>query len=100
MQIAGSNKLKKFVKAHHQAKAPAENWLRHMQESAFRTPAELQVCFPQADNTGVALIFNLGPYRLAAKVDYGRGIVNITWVGTHDEYDKLNRDRKRRGNKW
>jgi mRNA interferase HigB len=36
-------------------------------------------------------VFNIkgNAYRLVAAIDYRRGIVFIKWLGSHQEYDKI-----------
>ncbi len=57
-----------------------------------QTPADVKELYGSADFVGEGrIVFNIGgnKYRLVAWVKYSIKLVLIKWVGTHEEYDKI-----------
>ena len=65
----------------------------HADPTALDTPAKVKSRYPYASILGDdRVVFNVkgNDYRLVVRMNYGRGIAYIRFVGTHAEYDDVN----------
>jgi len=64
----------------------------NLQRIEFKNPNEIKALFGSADvvNNG-KIVFNIcgNRYRLIAKFNYTKHLVFVLFVGTHQEYDKI-----------
>jgi mRNA interferase HigB len=92
MRVIARRTLRQFVERYPEAETPLDDWYRLMTHGTFRTPHELKRAFPYVSilKSGVA-VFNVGgnKYRLAASLWYEGQVAYVKFVGTHEEYDKL-----------
>jgi mRNA interferase HigB len=73
-------------------KSALDSWFHEVQDSDWRTPADVTRNYANASIVGGdRVVFNVkgNSYRLVAAVDYHRQIVFIKWIGTHAQYDKI-----------
>lgn len=92
MKIANKELLDDFVQAHAQAAKPLNKWVDVVKAVQWKTHAELKNTFPSADCVkNGRYVFNIGGnnYRIVAVVIFIGGVMNIRFVGTHSEYDKI-----------
>ena len=92
MIIANKELLEDFVQTHPQAIKPLNKWIDVVRVAQWRTHAELKAMFPSADYVkNGRYVFNIGGnnYRLVAVVIFIGGVMNIRFVGTHSEYDRI-----------
>ncbi len=92
MIIANKEILDDFVRSHAQAAKPLNKWVRDVKAAQWKNHAELKEIFPSADYVkNGRYVFNIGgnSLRLVAVVIFIGGVVNIRFVGTHAEYDKI-----------
>lgn len=92
MKIFNKEVLDHFVQSHAQAAKPLNKWLANVLNSEWKSHADLKNTFPSADYVkNGRYVFNIGgnKFRLVAVVIFIGGIMNIRFVGTHDEYDKI-----------
>jgi len=92
--------LRTFWKDHANARGPLTAWIREINQARYTTPAELKARHASADFVGDKVIFDIGgnKYRLIVRVKYAKldinpplnGIVLVLFVGTHEQYDRLN----------
>jgi mRNA interferase HigB len=93
MRIVGRDILAKFGWRHAAARKSLARWLEQVEAAAWTGPADVKRQFAQASFlSGNRVVFNLGGdrSRLLVVAVYVRGLLDIRWVGTHAEYDKLN----------
>ncbi len=93
MQIIGKDILDDYGKRHLDAKAQLEAWCEYAKRSSWTNPADIKAVHPKASiipNNRVVFNIRGNSYRLVVKINYKMGFVNIRWVGTHREYDKIN----------
>lgn len=93
MQIVARRTLVEFWKRHPQAKGPLLAWHGVVAGAAWRAPSDIKAAFGArvdfvADGRAV---FDLGGnrYRLIVRVSYPFKAVQIKFVGTHAEYDRI-----------
>ncbi len=92
MIIANKELLDDFVQIHAQAAKPLNKWIEAVLAAQWRNHTELKSMFPSADYVkNGRYVFNIGGnnYRVVAVVIFIGGVMNIRFVGTHSEYDKI-----------
>ena len=74
------------------AQPPLEAWYRETKASAWQSPADIKKKHGTASilKSG-RVVFNIrgNKYRLVAEINYKSGIAFIRFVGTHEEYDRI-----------
>jgi len=68
------------------------NWIQRIKKAEWTNHNELKASFPAADYvTNSRYVFNLkgNNYRIIVVVIFFAGELNIRFVGTHAEYDKI-----------
>lgn len=92
MVIANKELLDDFVQMHAQAVKPLNKWVDEVLSAQWSSHAALKAMFPSADYVkNGRYVFNIGgnKYRIVAVVIFVGGVMNIRFVGTHSEYDKI-----------
>ena len=92
MIIANKELLDKFVQVHAQAAKPLNKWVDIVQAAQWKSHAELKTTFPSADYMKNGRnVFNIGGnnYRIVAVVIFIGGVMNIRFISTLPEYDKI-----------
>ena len=87
MIIANKELLDTFVQKHSQSAGPLNSWIEKVKKVIWHNHTELKKMFPSADYVkNGRYVFNIGGnnYRIVAV-----GVMNIRFVGTHSEYDKI-----------
>jgi len=90
VKLISNRALREFVEIHPLATEPLKGWRQVIEKNAFPNWAELKRSFVTIDKVGDKTVFNVGgnKYRIIAHVRFGRRIVYIKAVLTHEEYDK------------
>lgn len=93
MIVLGKNRLIEFISKHGRAKKSLEKWLQVAEACQAKSPMDLRKTFNSVDPVPPQTVFDIAgnKYRLIARVDYENGVILISHVLTHSEYDK---------NKW
>lgn len=92
MIIANKVILDDFVQSHSQALKPLNKWIEVVVASHWKSHADVKATFPSADYVKSGrYVFNIGGnnYRLVAVVIFVGDVLNIRFIGTHAEYDKI-----------
>ncbi len=92
MIIANKIILDNFIQTHAQAVKPLNKWVDVVKAAQWSSHSELKSMFPSADYVkNGRYVFNIGGnnYRIVAVVIFVGGVMNIRFVGTHSEYDKI-----------
>lgn len=92
MIIANKELLNDFVQSHAHAAKPLNKWITDVQNATWTKHADLKRMFPSADYVkNGRYVFNIAGnnYRIVAVVIFVGGVMNIRFVGTHAEYDKI-----------
>jgi len=92
MRLISRKHLKDFCERHPDAKAPLDAWYHEVKRANWKNFADIRLKYRSADVVaGNRVIFNIGgnKYRLVVKVAYKVGVVYVKFVGTHEEYDKI-----------
>jgi mRNA interferase HigB len=77
------------------AEQPLRAWYREAWRGDWASPAEVKADFRNASilrNSRV--VFNIAgnKYRLVVRVNYPYRIMYVRFIGTHEEYDRINAD--------
>ncbi len=90
MEIAGLSAIEKFKRVHPASRNALNDWIDKVIPVIWKTPTDIKRMFSTVSFVRHFVIFNIGgnKYRLLTSVDYGKEIVKIIQVGTHEEYDR------------
>lgn len=75
------------------AKGPIDKWWHEVKRANWQSWTEIKAQYGSASILkGNRVVFNLGgnKYRLVVTINFPAQIVQIRFVGTHKEYDKIN----------
>ena len=97
MRIIARKTLRDFVDSlrgsadQKAVKSARDSWFHEVQNSQWRTPADVIRSYATASIVRDRVVFNIkgNAYRLIVAVDYRSQIVFIKWLGTHAQYDKI-----------
>lgn len=92
MIIANKEILDGYVQTHAQVAAPLNKWIVEVRAATWKNHSDLKSTFPSADYVkNGRYVFNIGGnrYRLVAVVLFIGGVMNIRFIGTHSEYDRI-----------
>jgi len=92
MKILNRTLLDKFISKHIDAKIALQRWVDTIEEANWKSHNELKLDFPSADYIGKErYVFNIrgNHYRIVVIVVFIQGSLMIRFIGTHDEYNKI-----------
>ncbi len=92
MHIIAKQALKEFWVRHPDCMRPLQTWFKVVEKCNWKNVNEVKQVFPGVsvlqDNR---VVFNIkgNDYRLIVAIRFEANIVYICFVGTHDEYSKI-----------
>ena len=94
MRIISHRKLRDFYesKGREDSRIALERWYQIVEEAQWRNFSDIRVDFPDADYvSNQHYVFNIrgNNYRLVVVIKFTIGRLFIRFVGTHQEYDKI-----------
>ena len=93
MRIIGIKKLTVFCKKRPDAAKQLSAWHVEVKYAKWKTPHEIKEVYRTASILGNGcVVFNIcgNKYRLVVKINYGVQVMEIRFIGTHTEYDRIN----------
>ena len=93
MKITGAAIIRDFCKKHADAMAALAKWADFVSKAKWIDHNELKADYPSADFVGnKRYVFNIkgNHYRLIVAVVFIVDIIEVRFIGTHAEYDKIN----------
>jgi mRNA interferase HigB len=96
MHVISVKALREFWIVHWDAESSLKAWFHEAKAAHWEKPDEIKQRYPSASFlAGNRVIFNIkgNDYRLVVKIHYNTGIVYIRFVGTHDEYNKIDAEK-------
>jgi len=92
MRIIALRALRDFWQQHPNAEQPLRAWYHDVKQATWRMPADVKNAYRNASLIGNnRIVFNIkgNDYRLVVSVQYQQSIVYIRFVGTHEQYDRV-----------
>ncbi|MCU0326521.1 MAG: type II toxin-antitoxin system HigB family toxin [Spirosomaceae bacterium] len=92
MRVVAVKTLKNFWEKESLAEQALKSWYEEAEKATWKSPQELKQQYVNASIlSNKRVIFNIhgNKYRLIVDIEYRLQIVFIVWIGTHDEYDKI-----------
>ena len=92
MRIIARKTLREFWETHADAKQALQAWYADTKAATWKTPADIKSVYHNASFiTHNRVVFNIkgNQYRLIVAIQYEYGIVYIRFIGSHQEYDKI-----------
>lgn len=92
MRVISVKKLREFWEKHPDAEQPLRIWYGDVRRSSWRKPSDIKRSYSTASFlAGNRVIFNIrgNNYRLVVVISFTAGIVYIRFIGTHEEYDRI-----------
>ncbi|MEJ1373660.1 MAG: type II toxin-antitoxin system HigB family toxin [Candidatus Sedimenticola sp. (ex Thyasira tokunagai)] len=94
MRVIAKRTLREFWEQpdFRDSKGPLEAWHSEATKATWGTPHEIKAQIASASIISDSLVvFNIGgnKYRLVVDIDYQRQALFVKFVGSHEEYDKL-----------
>lgn len=99
MNIISKRTIILFYEKYPDAKTPLEIWYSDAKKAAWKTPQEIKNYDRSASVIGDnRIVFNIkgNDYRLIVHVDYLRGFMRVKFVGTHEQYNKIDAEKVER----
>jgi len=93
MKIVQPMLLENFAKQHANARKSLATWRKAVEEATWKKNQDVLKDFPNArmlPNKRARFEILHNAYRLIAELDYEDSILDIRFIGTHSEYDKIN----------
>jgi mRNA interferase HigB len=95
MRVISKRVLKEFWEIHSDSEDQLKSWYHEAIKAIWKSPRDIKSGYPKASilKSG-RVIFNIcgNNYRLVVKINYIRQWVFIRFIGTHDEYEKVDVD--------
>lgn len=92
MRIIALKALRTFWEQHPDARQALQAWYHDAKAATWRTPADIKNVYRNASFVGSnRVVFNLkgNQYRLVVAVRCDYEIVYIRFIGSHQDYDKI-----------
>ena len=93
MRIISRRTLKEFWAKHSDAERPLRAWYANVKRENWKTPSDVKAAYRNASfvrNNRVVFNIKGNTYRLVVAINYKYGIIYIRFIGTHQEYDRIN----------
>jgi mRNA interferase HigB len=84
--------IQAFCKRHADANTALSTWFTVCRKAEWKSYHELQLDFPEAFPVGDnRVVFDIkgNRYRVVARVLFAFKQIQIKWIGTHKEYDRI-----------
>jgi len=92
MKVHGLDKLDAFCLKHPPARSWIRTWLADARNAQWTCPQDIKFRYARASFLGSnRVIFDVkgNDFRMVNDIAYKVGVIVVTWIGTHDAYDKL-----------
>ena len=92
MRVVNPDQLVKFCERDSNARQQLEAWYDRVCEEDWETPAKLKELHGRASIVGKSrAVFRVkgNSYRVVVEINYKRRIVDIRFIGTHADYDRI-----------
>ncbi len=93
MRIIARSTLREFCPKYPDSEQALKAWFYDASHANWQTPSDIKNIYANASiiaNNRVVFNIKGNRYRLIIHVRYDIGIVFIRFIGTHEDYDKIN----------
>jgi mRNA interferase HigB len=95
MRVIAKKILREFWEKYSDSQEHLKTWYKEATRAEWDSPIDIKTEYPKASilKNG-RVVFNIcgNKYRLIVKINYPRHWVFIRFIGTHNEYDKIDAD--------
>lgn len=96
MRVIAKKLLREFWETQSDSAEPLKTWYKEASKAKWSSPNDIKSTYPKASilKSG-RVIFNIcgNNYRLVVHINYLRQWIFIRFIGTHNEYDKIDADK-------
>ncbi len=92
MRIITEEPLKEYIKLHPDTETSLKAWVKTVKNSDWKNFSDIKKSFNSVDNVGNQhYVFNIrgNNHRLVVVIKFTIKWVYIRFIGTHEEYDKI-----------
>lgn len=92
MRIITEEPLKEYIKLHPDTETALKAWVKTVKNSDWKNFSDIKKSFNSVDNVGNQhYVFNIrgNNHRLVVVIKFNIKWVYIRFIGTHEEYDKI-----------
>jgi Uncharacterized protein conserved in bacteria len=93
MRVISRKILRQFWEKHPDARQPLQAWYADVKHATWKRSSDIKAVYQSASFiSNNRIVFNIrgNKYRTIVVIEYRFGIVFIRFVGTHQEYDRIN----------
>ena len=93
MRVLGTEKLAECCKRYSLCREPLRAWYAEACRAVWKRPSDVTTRYPRASILrNCRVVFNIAgnKYRLVVGINYELETVVVRFVGTHEEYDRIN----------
>ena len=95
-RIFSKRTLREYWEKEPQTRAYLETWYETIKRANWTKPSDIKQFYVTVSilkNSRVVFNIKGNSYRLVAKIDYKKSWLFIRFIGTHEEYDKIDADK-------
>jgi mRNA interferase HigB len=92
MRVISKRMLREFWEVHPDCKEQLKSWHNEAEKAFWHTPEDIRKDYPSASILkSKRIIFNIkgNSYRLIVRINYDYGLIWIRFIGTHEDYNKI-----------
>ncbi len=96
MRVIAKKILREFWQKHADSAEQLKTWYKEASKANWKSPIDIKGQYANASilKSG-RVVFNIcgNSYRLIVDINYGRQWIFIRFIGTHNDYDKVDADK-------
>jgi len=96
MRVIAKKILREFREKHADSKDQLKTWYKEASKANWKSPVDIKAEYAKASilKSG-RIVFNIcgNRYRLVVDINYVRQWIFIRFIGTHNDYDKIDADK-------
>jgi mRNA interferase HigB len=92
MRVFSRSTLREYSERNPDAEQALDAWYRDARRATWKSPSDIRNQDPTASIIAKdRVVFDIrgNRYRLVVHVRYGEGLVFVRFIGTHQEYDRI-----------
>lgn len=96
MRVLAKKVLREFWGKYNDSSEQLKTWYKEASKSSWTSPSDIKSEYSKASILkGGRVVFNIcgNKYRLIVEINYKREWVFIRFIGTHQEYDKIDAEK-------